>query len=790
MNDHALPTPSPVTTGTAQKTDPPTPQGTDRSQRQRLRALFAGSPPLPSLGPSAAIIGLVLLGNALFLIGVFNPNPLNVFSDLGQITHAGLTPGSYVIDPNNGFTSQSLGHLAAIDLLHGHIPWWNPYEGVGAPLAGEMQSAALFPGTILLAFSTGQLFLHILLESIAGLATYRLLLRLDISPWVSAACGAAFSLSGTFAWFGHAPVNPIAFLPVILLGAERARSATLARSAHGWGMISIGLASSLYAGFPEVAYLDGLVAVLWIAIRSIDLNRRQVVLYARKVVMGSIVGVLIAAPILVAFGDYLPLGDLGSHATGFNNTFLPHVAGASLLFPYSFGPIFGFVSSDKTGLLGQIWGNVGGYLTTSILVFDLIALYNRRLRPLRFALAIWMIFSLGRTYGIEPFAKVFDLLPLMNHIAAYRYLPPSWEFAAIALAGLGLEDLRQKSLPTWYLVAAIVTSALIAIGALVGGGELRAALDHAQHYRIWAAGSFAWGFGVLIVIAAGTLLSRGRARTVILLACLLLDVLMMFAVPELSAPRQASIDGGSVVWLQHHLGDQRFYSLGPIAPNYGSYFGIASANINDLPVPKSYGRYITHSLNTNENPLLFTGTSSLDPSGPTAFQEFRSHLSGYEAIGVAYLVSPSGLVARSTAHALHLRLVYSDPLVNIYRLPAPRSLYSVTAGNCALTEEGYGRIDADCTRKTVVLRRELSMPGWSATVNGHPARLGTAGVFQTIVLEPGNSVVVFSFLPPHERGAFAALLVGLILLAWGSGAGMRRQVVRSLANGNVAANGH
>ena len=53
-----------------------------------------------------------------------------------------------MIDPNVGFITQSLGHLAALDILHGHLPWWNYFEGLGQPLAGEMQSAALFPLTL------------------------------------------------------------------------------------------------------------------------------------------------------------------------------------------------------------------------------------------------------------------------------------------------------------------------------------------------------------------------------------------------------------------------------------------------------------------------------------------------------------------------------------------------------------------------------------------------------------------------------------------------------------------
>jgi hypothetical protein len=47
------------------------------------------------------------------------------------------------IDPNNGFISQAASHRAVLDWLHFRLPWWNPSEGTGTPLAGGMQSAAV-----------------------------------------------------------------------------------------------------------------------------------------------------------------------------------------------------------------------------------------------------------------------------------------------------------------------------------------------------------------------------------------------------------------------------------------------------------------------------------------------------------------------------------------------------------------------------------------------------------------------------------------------------------------------
>ncbi|MEA2567706.1 MAG: hypothetical protein QOD49_2883, partial [Actinomycetota bacterium] len=91
----------------------------------------------------------VLLANVLYLSGIFQGDPSVHRSGVATGVKPNLFPGDYTIDPNDGFTSQALGHLAAMEWLHGHVPYWNHYEGVGTPLAGEMQSAAMFPLVLL-----------------------------------------------------------------------------------------------------------------------------------------------------------------------------------------------------------------------------------------------------------------------------------------------------------------------------------------------------------------------------------------------------------------------------------------------------------------------------------------------------------------------------------------------------------------------------------------------------------------------------------------------------------------
>jgi hypothetical protein len=233
-----------------------------------------------------ALAGVVLVAHLPYLLDLADPNPLGPLSGLASSAVPGLVGGS-TIDPNIGYTSQALGHRAMVDLAHFSLPWWNPYQATGTPLAAELQSAALFPPTLFALLSNGQLYERMLLEIVAGIATYRLLRRLDLSRAAALAAGIAFGLNGTFAWFGHATVNPVAFMPLLLLGIERAYAAAVERRSGGWGLVAVAAALSVYAGFPEVTYIDTLLAIAWLAWRCCCLGRAGGLLMAGKATAGA-----------------------------------------------------------------------------------------------------------------------------------------------------------------------------------------------------------------------------------------------------------------------------------------------------------------------------------------------------------------------------------------------------------------------------------------------------------------------------------------------------------------------
>jgi hypothetical protein len=97
-----------------------------------------------------------------------------------------------------------------------------------------MQSGALFPLEFLLAFPNGLFYFHLCLEVIAGLGTYYLLRRLKCNEAASVAGAVAFGINGTFAWIAHTIFNPIAFLPLLVLGIEMIREHVRDGKRRGW----------------------------------------------------------------------------------------------------------------------------------------------------------------------------------------------------------------------------------------------------------------------------------------------------------------------------------------------------------------------------------------------------------------------------------------------------------------------------------------------------------------------------------------------------------------------------
>jgi hypothetical protein len=855
---------------------------------------------------------LCILVLAAYIPGLLlrlTPNP--IFSTAGLIAawQPGLTQGFPWIDPNAGFTVQALGGYSAEQWLHGHIPWWNPYSGVGLPLAAEMQGASLFfPFVLLLHFWNGVLFLKIVLQMVAGLATFALLRQLGLSRF-AAFCGAAlFELSGTFAWFADSPILPVAFLPLFLLGIERAFAGASRGRRGGWFWIAVALAYSIYAGFPETAYLDGLLAFAWSIYRFAISPRNARWSFARRILLGGTVGILLAAPLILPFLEYQSLSAI-KHS-GWNNLALPAITPASLLMPYIYGPLHAFETADPSGRLAADFASTGGYFSLTLFFLSAVALFSgKRLRGLRILLAAWIVVFAARSLGVHWASDLLRLIPPLDYVVVFHYSEPAWEMCGVVLAAFALDDWRH-GIKRWPVFAGLaVTLAVAALSIALASGLISDLFHHLAFYSRWFRGSVLWAALMVAILCTLFNLRPGRISARLITALLVFDAVALFAVPELAGMRRPKLDLTPVTFLRHHLGLERAYTLGPLQPNYGAYFEVPSINHNQVPVAAEWLRYIRQSLDPGvENPQLFTGyiPAPLD----NREKALRDHVQGYEAAAVKYILATPGenpfaehttvtpgqganvpvalekgetisgsipsvrfprisaigvvigtyggaatgslqarvcsgdlcssgaaslshvadnqalYIALSTpvsvrdgapvryafthvatpseirSHAVAIWLwpapagfapvqltngrslpdtpqitlqnalvssaaqpAFRSSVADIYELPQPAPYFETSGATCKIAAASRQSVSVFCGKPATLIRRELSYPGWHAFVNGKRVAMHSAGIFQSIAMPAGKSLVSFSYTPTHSGLAFVAFVAGLLALA-------------------------
>jgi len=639
---------------------------------------------------------------------------------------------------------------------------WNYFEGLGTPLAGEMQSAALFPLTLLFAFPAGLLWFHMVLEMIAGISTYFLLRRLGVRSLAAAFGGALFALNGTYAWIGNAALNPVAFAPMLILGIEIIYDAVRERRPNGWYVLAVALALSLYAGFPETAYLDGLLALGWAIVRLFSLERARRLVGVARLGIGGVVGGALALPILVPFYDYLKQANVGGHVAAVDG--ISHISGTAypmLLNPYFFSTLF----SNKN--VTNAWGGIGGYFTASVAALALVGLVGARLRPLRLYLGAWVALGMMLLDNFWNVRQVWNLLPRMTTIAVSRYIFPSLELALIILAALGLADLATSKLARRVLPAAIAVVLGLILLAVHTSSKYNNGVVVTGKSRTILLGLHAIPFialGLLLVLAVVTLFSRWRVTPWLIVLVVVGESLLYFFVPSAEAPKQITLDEAPIAYIKAHQGHERFLDFGVLYPNWGSQYGLYELSQVDLPFPHAYAVYLANVLYPSLNPsnqfTIHGGMAGI------IFQEkdLIAHFAAFESASVRYLLFPHQVPIDPALTALGVKEVFRDSLAAIYEMPAPRPFVSASNPSCIVSVVSVDDTSVLCPAGgATLLRTELMMPGWSATVNGHRAPISTVdGVYQSIQVPAGASKVRYFFRPPHETLALVASALAVI----------------------------
>ena len=169
--------------------------------------------------------------------------------------------------------------------------------------------------------------------------------------------------------------------------------------------------------------------------------------------------------------------------------------------------------------------------------------------------------------------------------------------------------------------------------------------------------------------------------------------------------------------------------------------------------PSVFATYIVTRLDPTADPYFFTGVF-----GPNPTQELESHLDGYRAAGVRYVLTPEGVKLPQGPKTF--TLVFRSPTTWIYRLAGTEPYFTSTSPRCTVDPQSGESVRLSCSGPTTLIRRETYMPGWSAEVDGHPTTVSEYdNAFQAVTLKPGTHLVTFGFTPPYLGWALAAFFL-------------------------------
>ena len=423
-----------------------------------------------------------------------------------------------------------------------------------------MQPAAFFlPFILLLHFKFGVLLMKLVIQVLAGLACYAFLREIGLVRGAALLGSVLFQCNGTYAWFSDAPVLPIAFLPLLALGVERARTRACASRRGGEAIIALAIAFSILAGHPETALLDGLFCLVWAMFRLRGVERKASFVFIWIVAVGGLVGLALAAPVLIPFLQDLRISTLGrgGHRTTGMGLVPRHLA--ALLFPEY---LRAAIRQFRFGFLGRVrrLHRRGNRLP------PLLSVSQRRTPPrvhvgARSLLVAWIIFWLAVSFKVPGVTGALNVVPGLNELWISRYCMPSVEFAFCILAAFALDDdVRSPGrLSVW--------GPLISFGA---GCGLAMLLGWEQVSSSWRQGGWgSWFLAISILWGVGTVLSlfllihlpEFALRRYLIGGIVCADAIGLFLPTTLAGLRNPAMFDSPIAYLQANQHLQRAVSV-------------------------------------------------------------------------------------------------------------------------------------------------------------------------------------------------------------------------------------
>jgi hypothetical protein len=374
----------------------------------------------------------------------------------------------------------------------GEIPLWNPYQGLGTPLAAQYNTRAFFPYQILEDLSPRWSWDFFMLGRLllAGFLVYLFLRRLKLD-WVPSFAGGLFYMfSGTFIWFINLEemTNVAMTAPLLVYSVD---SLWHWRWQIGVPALAGSIGLVLLGGQPEVALyvllLGGAYAIFMLFSAQPGGRRWKVLGMAAAVVLGF----------GLAMPQVLPFVELASNSHNIHppggemgTTGVAHPLLASLILIPGLNNMPTWIRELPENGAWDYVGGFTGVLAACLIVLGIIlfaAGYFRRYRGLFYFFLVFGVVVLLKNFGVPPFIWL-GKLPLFDQAWSPRWGSPAWTLPLAITAALALQaimslpetDKKHSRLLSWL---AIFGWKDLALNVVIIGGLGAIALGLLHVYR-------------------------------------------------------------------------------------------------------------------------------------------------------------------------------------------------------------------------------------------------------------------------------------------------------------------
>ncbi len=699
-------------------------------------------------------------------------------------------------DPSREFLRRSL--------RRGEPPFWDPYLGGGAPSFASLVPAYLFPPSLVVVLlGNGRLITNIyilLLILTAGVLTY-FFLRRHVAHWLAALAGAvAFMLSGAVVTTAPSVVGqPVALFSLPLLVTARLLDEPGARRA---AQLALAFAFVATATFPP-----GLLQAFGMAVLYLLLSRprlRTVGWFAAGAAVALAVVAFAYLPAIPLMAETTQIREYYQHAA---HPFMPPKVLPQILS----ARIDGGLPTYANPAVGFIYGVHLYYAGIAVLLLagaGALARASGRAQVLQATALVVAAFSMLKIFGVPP-VQWIEHVPLLRSFHYAAYLGMGLAYAMALLAALGADALLGGRARAWHV---ILPGAALAAALIVMRVATRARVAVHPNGARWLAD---WWLLIVYLALAGIAswiaLRRPPSRLALALAVL---VLAAEGIGNSAYPRPRPWDLYSrppryiELMLARNTGG-RVLPM-PIFPaNTESVFRLPTLDSILTASPRMYELYRRY-FGPIPDVILRESTRIppervLDAANMEYFAIVSSDAAnlaevarrGYETL---YADDYMHLVRRATQARYTFTSQYevldgNRALAGLPALPRgsvfveERPHFASTAGPDVVPrimkfglDEVVIRVDAP--RAGLLVCSESNMSGWSATVEGRPARILAANyAFRAVEVPPGSHTVRFAYHPPGWNAGVAISIAGLLLCVLGMAAGRPPRGMVSVEDG-------